>query len=51
VKKFIFSENYHLDRAIIDVAKASYLATVPRYNIEKFEKYQGLYSFRELVID
>lgn len=51
VKRFIFSENYHLDRAITDAAKAAYLSTVLRYKVTKLEKYQGLESIKELVID
>ncbi len=51
VKRFIFSESYHIDRAITDAAKAAYLATVLKYKVEKLEKYQGLESIKELVID
>lgn len=51
VKRFIFSENYHLDRAITDAAKAAYLATVLKYKVPKLEKYQGLESIKKLVID
>ncbi|WP_066435460.1 nucleotidyl transferase AbiEii/AbiGii toxin family protein [Chryseobacterium sp. CCH4-E10] len=51
VKRFIFSESYHLDRAITDAAKAAYLATVLRYKVKKLKKYQGLESIKQLVID
>ena len=51
LRRFIFSERYHIDRAITDAAKAAYLATVLKYKVEKLEKYQGLESIKELVID
>ncbi|MPS73034.1 MAG: hypothetical protein E2590_07750 [Chryseobacterium sp.] len=51
MKRFIFSETYHLDRAITDAAKAAYLATVLKYKITKLEKYHGIESIKELVID
>jgi len=51
VKRFIFSESYHLDRAITDAAKAAYIATVLKYNITEFERYKGHEHVKELVID
>ncbi|WGQ08988.1 nucleotidyl transferase AbiEii/AbiGii toxin family protein [Pedobacter gandavensis] len=51
VKNFIFSESYHLDRAMIDAAKAAYIATVLKHGIKKFEKYTGIDQVKELVID
>jgi len=51
VKQFIFSENYHLDRAITDAAKAAYLATVLRYKYGKLEKYIDAAQVKDLVID
>lgn len=51
VKSFIFSESYHIDRAIVDAAKAAYLATVVRYKHLKLEKYEDVAQVKELVID
>lgn len=51
VKRFIFSENYHLDRAITDAAKAAYLATVLKYKVTRLNKYQGIESIKDLVIN
>lgn len=51
VRNFIFSESYHLDRAITDAAKAAYIATVLKHGGKTFEKYRGVDQVRELVID
>lgn len=51
VKRFIFSENYQLDRAITDGAKAAYIATVLKYGKDKFERYTNKEQIKELVID
>ncbi len=51
VKRFIFSENYHIDRAVTDASKAAYLAAVLTYKLEKIEKYGGLESVKDLEIE
>jgi hypothetical protein len=51
VKRFIFSESYHIDRAITDAAKAAYLATVIQEMHNKLEKYQNPEQVRDFVID
>lgn len=51
VKNFIFSESYHIDRAIVDAAKAAYIATVLKYSVTKFEKYTGIDQIKDLTID
>jgi hypothetical protein len=51
VKRFIFSEGYHVDRAITDAAKAAYLATVIQQKHGKLEKYKNAEQIRDFVID
>jgi hypothetical protein len=51
VKRFIFSENYHIDRAIVDASKTAYLATVLRLKHDKLEKYQTAAEVKDWVID
>lgn len=51
VKRFIFSENYHLDRAITDAAKAAYVATVLKHKHNKVEKYKDIEQVKDLTID
>lgn len=51
VKRFIFSENYHIDRAITDAAKAAYLATLLKFEVKHLTKYQDAKSIQELVIN
>lgn len=51
VKRFIFSENYHLDRAITDAAKAAYIATVLKHKHNKLEKYKNIEQIKDLTID
>ncbi|HEY1055478.1 MAG TPA: nucleotidyl transferase AbiEii/AbiGii toxin family protein [Emticicia sp.] len=51
VKRFIFSENYHLDRAITDASKAAYLATVLQLKHNKLEKYSNPEDVKNLIID
>lgn len=51
VKRFIFSENYHLDRAITDASKAAYLATVLQFKQARLVKYRDLEDVKSLLID
>lgn len=51
VKRFIFSENYHLDRAITDASKAAYMATVLKHKHNKLEKYKDIEQVKDLTID
>jgi hypothetical protein len=51
VKRFIFSESYHIERAIADAAKAAYLATVIQEKHNELEKYQNPEQVRDFVID
>lgn len=51
VKRFIFSENYHFDRAITDAAKAAYLATALKQKAKKLEKFKEPSQIKDWVID
>ncbi len=51
VKNFIFSESYHIERAIIDASKAAYIATVLKHGIGKFEKYTGIDQLKDFTIN
>lgn len=39
IKNYIFSENYHIERAIIHASIAAYLSTLIRYNADEIEKF------------
>jgi predicted nucleotidyltransferase component of viral defense system len=51
VKNFIFSESYHIERAIVDASKAAYIATVLKYGLGKFEKYTGIDQIKGFTIE
>jgi hypothetical protein len=51
VKNFIFSERYHIERAIVDASKAAYIATVIKHDLGKFEKYIGFEKIKDFIID
>jgi hypothetical protein len=51
VSRFIFSESYHLERAITDAAKAAYLSKAIQYKIEAFETYSNPAQVTDFVID
>lgn len=39
ITNFIFSENYHLEKAVTHASKAAYIATILKYNENTIEKY------------
>lgn len=41
VSRFIFSESFHIDRAITFASKAAYVSTLIRFNITNIEKYKN----------
>ncbi|WP_179415973.1 nucleotidyl transferase AbiEii/AbiGii toxin family protein [Mucilaginibacter sp. E4BP6] len=51
IKRFIFSESYHIDRAIVDAAKAAYMATVLQEQHTELVRYQDAAQVKDLVID
>ena len=51
IKRFVFSENYQLDRAITDASKAAYIAKVIEKEVKFFEKYTDASQVTNLIID
>src|SRR5690606_39229382 len=41
IGSFIFSESYHIEKAIIHASKAAYLATLIKYDVDKIEKFNN----------
>ena len=41
VSRYIFSESYHLEKAITHASKAAYVATLIKYDIKTIEKYSN----------
>lgn len=41
IASFIFSESYHIEKAIIHASKAAYLATLIKYDADKVEKFNN----------
>lgn len=51
IRRFIFSEHYHLDRAIVDASKAAYLAKMIQHSKASFTRYENAEQVRDLTID
>ncbi len=51
VNPFIFSENYHIEKAIVDASKAAYLATLIRHNNTEFEKFSSPMQIKNWIIE
>ena len=50
IGSFIFSENYHIEKAIIHASKAAYLATLIKYDADKIEKYSNPFELKDWSI-
>lgn len=50
VTGFIFSESYHLEKAIIQASKAAYIATLIKHDAELIEKYGNPLQMKDWVI-
>lgn len=50
VKPFIFSELFHLEKAITHAAKAAYIASVIKYNIKQFNHFSQNIDMKDRVI-
>jgi hypothetical protein len=50
VKPFIFSEPFHLEKAITHAAKAVYIASVIKYNIQHFSRFSKSIDMKDWVI-
>lgn len=51
VRSYIFSEPYHLERAITDAAKAAYLSRLIKSENSKSEKYKNAQQLISLIIE
>jgi len=50
VKPFIFSEQFHLEKAITYAAKAAYIASVIKYKVEYFSRFNKELDMKDCVI-
>jgi len=50
VKPFIFSESFHLEKAIIHAAKSAYIACVIKYGIKQFKHFSQGIDMRDWII-
>jgi predicted nucleotidyltransferase component of viral defense system len=50
VTRFIFSENYHIEKAIIHASKAAYLVTLIKHDKNAIEKYGDPLQMKDWVI-
>lgn len=51
VNAFIFSENYHIEKAITDATKAAYLATAIKYDKNEIQKFSNAQEVKDWVIE
>ena len=51
VNAFIFSENYHIDKAITDASKAAYLATAIKYGKDEIRKFSNAQEVKGWIIE
>jgi predicted nucleotidyltransferase component of viral defense system len=51
IGSFIFSENYHIEKAIIHASKAAYLSTLIKYNAVVIEKFGNPLEMKDWLID
>ena len=51
VSRFIFSETFHLDKAIVSASKAAYVVSAIRFNQKRIEKFDNPQLMKEWIID
>lgn len=51
IRSFIFSENYHLEKAITHATKAAYLATILKYDTASIERFTPSINMQEWIIE
>ena len=51
ISRFVFSESYHLEKAITHASKAAYLAILIKEDATKIEKYSNPLQMKEWTID
>ena len=50
VSRFIFSESYHIEKAITHASKSAYVATLIKYDYKTIEKYSNPLQMKEWLI-
>ena len=50
IKMLIFSENYHIEKAIIHASKAAYMATLIKHNASSLDKFDNLKQLKDWII-
>jgi hypothetical protein len=50
ISRFVFSENYHIEKAIVHASKAAYLAVLIKKDATKIEKYENPNQMKEWII-
>ncbi|MBU1011779.1 MAG: nucleotidyl transferase AbiEii/AbiGii toxin family protein [Bacteroidetes bacterium] len=50
VSRFIFSESYHLEKAIIHASKAAYMASLIKHGAKKIEKFKNPAQIKDWII-
>lgn len=51
VRSFIFSENYHLEKAITHATKAAYLAAILKHDVDVIERFDPSINMRDWIIE
>jgi len=51
VRRYIFSESYHLEKAITDASKAAYLSTLIKYNAKNVSKFKDPLELKDWLIE
>jgi predicted nucleotidyltransferase component of viral defense system len=50
ISRFIFSENYHIEKAITHASKAAYIAALIKHNAEKIDKFENPLQLKDWQI-
>ena len=51
IKNMIFSESYHIEKAIIHASKTAYMAMLIKHNASSFDKFENLQQLKDLTIN
>jgi hypothetical protein len=51
VSRFVFSESYHIEKAIVHASKAAYLATLVKVDAAKIKKYNNPLQMKDWIIE
>lgn len=51
IRNYIFSENFHLQRAMIPTAKSAYLSSILQTNAQKIERFTGPTELTDWIIE